>query len=164
LIEGSAVLGLGAGVLVGAVVGRQLPALLLGVLIVGVLYVGSAYALLAWYHGEAELRRMGDWLGSPLWIENGIELASGERLTWAEVYSGEDAIQWQETFMTEDGTHYASQADAEAERNPLGRDYILIIPEERYGEIVARETVVFIAAGLVLIGGAAAVASHRRPS
>ena len=164
LIVGRALLGLGAGVLVGAVVGRQLPALLLGVFVVGGLYAASWAAFPVWYRGEAEVRRIGDWLGSPLWIESGIELASGERMTWAEVYGGENAEPWQEIFVSEDGTYYASEVDAEAERDPLAREYILIIPEERYGEIVARETVVFTVAGLLLIGSAAAVTSRRRPT
>ncbi len=164
LIMGRAMLGLGAGVLVGALVGRQLPALLLGVLLVGGLYAASWAGLPLWYHGEAEVRRVGEWLGSPLWIESGIELASGERVTLGEIYGGESAGQWLESFMAEDGTYYASAADAEAERDPLGRDYILIIPEERYNEIVARETAVFTGAGLLLIGGAAAVTRRRRPT
>jgi len=164
LIIGRAMLGLGAGALVGGIVGRQLPALLLGVFVVGGLYAASWAWFPVWYHGEAEVRRIGDWLGSPLWIENGIELASGERLTWAEVYGGENVDPWQETFVTEDGTYYASEADAEAERDPLAREYILIIPEERYGEIVARETAVFTGVGLLLLGGAAAVTSRRRPT
>lgn len=164
LIVARAVLGLGAGVLVGAIVGRQLPALLLGVFVVGGLYAASWAAFPVWYHGEAEVRRIGDWLGSPLWIESGIELASGERMTWAEVYGGKDAVQLNESFMAEDGTYYASEADAQAERNALGREYILIIPEERYIEIVARETAVFAGAGLALIAGAAAVTRRRRPT
>jgi hypothetical protein len=162
LIVGRAILGLGAGVLVGALVGRQLPALLLGVFVVGGLYAASWAGFPLWYHGEAEVRSMNEWLGGPLWIESGIELTSGERLTWAEIYGGGGAPL--ETYQAEDGTHYASQADAEAGRNPIGRDYVLIIPGERYNEIVARETGVFAGAGLLLVGGAAAVTRRRRPS
>lgn len=161
LIVGRAVLGLGAGVFVGALIGRQLPALLLGVLVVGGLYGASAVLLPEWYRGEAELATIDEYLGSPLWIESGIELASGERLTFAEVFQGRPELL--DTHQTEDGTHYASQADADAGRDPLGRDYILIIPGERYNEIVARETGVFTAAGLVLVGGAAAITHRRRP-
>lgn len=164
LIVGRAMLGLGAGALVGALVGRQLPALLLGVFVVGGLYAASWAGFPVWYHGEAEVRRIGDWLGSPLWIESGIELAGGERMTWAEVRGGENAVQWNETLMTEDGAYYASPADAEAERDPIAREYILVIPEERYPEIVARETAVFTGAGLLLIGGAADVTGRRRPT
>ncbi len=161
LIMGRAMLGVGAGVLVGAGVGRQLPALLLGVIVVGLLYGATAFALPKWYHGEAELARIDEYLGGPLWIESGIELASGERLTFADVFDGRPELL--DSYQTEDGTHYASQADAEVGRNPIGRDYILIIPGERYNEIVARETAVFAGAGLVLIGGAAVVTRRRRP-
>jgi hypothetical protein len=162
LIVGRAMLGLGAGVMVGALLGRELPALLVGAFLVGGLYAASFIGFPLWYRGEADVRSMNEWLGGPLWIESGIELTSGERLTWSEVYgSGEVPF---ETYQTEDGTHYASQADADATRNPLGHDYILIIPGERYNEIVARETAVFAGAGLLLIAGAAQVTRRRRPS
>jgi len=162
LIVGRAMLGLGAGVLVGALLGRQLPALLLGVFVVGGLYAASWVGFPLWYHSEADVASMDEYLGGPLWIESGIELTSGERLTWSELYGGGRAPL--ETYQADDGTYYATLADAEAERNPLGRDYILIIPGERYNEIVARETAVFAGAGLLLIGGAAAVTRRRRPS
>ena len=162
LIVGRALLGLGAGVLVGALVGRQLPAVLLGVFVVGVLYGASSVLLPQWYRGEAELATIDEYLGGPLWIESGIELTSGERLTFAEVFEGRPELM--DTHQTEDGTHYGSEADAEAGRNPLGRDYILIIPGVRYNEIVARETAVFTATGLALLGGAAAITQRRRPS
>jgi hypothetical protein len=162
LIVGRAMLGLGAGVLVGALLGRQLPALLLGVFVVGGLYAASWVGFPLWYHGEAEVRRLNEWLGGPLWIESGIELTSGERMTWADIYGGGGPPF--DTYQAEDGTYYASQADAGAGRNPIGREYILIIPGERYNEIVARETTVFTGAGLILLGGAAAVTRRRRPS
>lgn len=53
---------------------------------------------------------------------------------------------------------------AAAARNPLGRDYVLMIPGERYNEIVARETTVFTGTGLLLTAGGALVTSRRRPS
>jgi len=162
LIIGRAVLGLGAGVLVGAVVGRQLPALLLGVFVVGGLYGVSSILLPQWYRGEAEVATTDEYLGGPLWIDSGIELTSGERLSFVEVFEGRPDLL--DTHQTEDGTHYASAADAEAGRNPVGRDYILIVPGERYNEIVARETAVFTATGLALLSGAAEITRRRRPS
>jgi hypothetical protein len=165
LIVGRTMLGLGAGVLVGALVGRQLPALILGVLVIGALYAASTAAFPAWYRGEAEVHGMDEYLGGPLWIESGVETPNGERLTWAEVYEGGGSGDvWSSSVMSEDGTYYATNEDLAAERNPLGRDYILIIPGERYNEIVARETAVFSIAGLVLIAGAAAVTRRRRPT
>ena len=162
LIAGRAMLGLGAGVLVGALLGRQLPALLLGVFVVGGLYAASWIGFPIWYHGEAEVASIDEYLGGPMWIESGIELTNGERLTWPEVYSGGEVPF--ETYQAEDGTYYRTLADAEAGLNPLGREYILIIPGERYDEIVARETAVFTGAGLLLLGAAAAVTQRRRPS
>ena len=44
-----------------------------------------------------------------------------------------------ETYQTEDGTHYANEADARARLYPLGR-YLVVIPGERYNDIVASET------------------------
>lgn len=161
LIAGRAMLGLGAGVLVGAILGRQLPALLLGVFVVGGLYAASLAVLPAWYATEAEVASMHEFLGGPLWIESGVELASGERVTWGEFYGGDGSSM--EMHQAADGTYYASLADAEAGSNPIGRDYVLIIPGERYNEIVARETAVFTGAGLLLIAGAAAVTRRRRP-
>jgi hypothetical protein len=162
LIIGRAMLGLGAGVLVGALVGRQLPALLLGMFVVGGLYAASSAVLPLWYRGEAEVASMNEYLGGPLWLESGIELTSGERMTWAELYgSGRAPL---ETYQSEDGTYYASLADANAERDPLGREYILIVPGERYNDIVLRETAVVTAAGLILIGAAAVVTRRRRPN
>jgi hypothetical protein len=161
LIVGQAMLGLGAGVLVGAVLGRQLPALLLGIIVVGGLYAASWAGFPAWYATEAEFASMDEFLGGPLWIESGIELTNGERVSWGDYYAGGAAI---ETYQAQDGTYYASQADADAGRDPIGRDYVLIIPGGRYNEIVSRETAVFAGAGLVLIGGAAGVIHRRRPT
>ena len=162
LIVGRAIVGVGAGLLVGALVGRQMPALLLGVILVGALYAASAMAFPLWYRGEAELASIDEALGGPLWIESGIQLTSGERLTFAQVI--EQRPNLLETYQTEDGTHYASEADARAGRNPVGREYILVIPGERYNDIVARETAVFAGAGLLLLGGAALVTRRRRPT
>ncbi|HEX5040510.1 MAG TPA: hypothetical protein VFW95_10270 [Candidatus Limnocylindria bacterium] len=162
LTIGRTMLGLGAGVFVGAVLGRQLPALLLGLVLIAGLYAASAVALPAWYRTEAEIASMDEFLGGPLWLDSGIELTSGELVSWGEFYGG--SVQATETYQTQDGTYYASQADADAGRDPIGRDYVLIIPGERYNEIVARETAVWIATGLVLVAGAALVVQRRRPT
>ncbi len=162
LIVGRTMLGLGAGVLVGAIVGRQLPALLLGAILIGGLYAASWAWFPAWYASEAEVASMDEYLGGPLWIDSGIELTDGERVSWSEIYGG--GAQPVEMYQATDGTYYASQSDADAGRDPLGRDYVLIIPGERYNEIVVRETAVFAGAGVLLIAGAAAVTGRRRPT
>lgn len=153
LVVGRGMLALGAGVLVGAVLGKQLPALLLAVLAVVGLSLASDVAFRSWHETEAVEASANDHLSEPLGISSGIELPSGERVG----YGGAQ-------FQDENGVFYASQEDFEARRNPMGREYQLIIPGERYGEIVARETATLAGAGGVLVVGAAAVTLRRRPT
>lgn len=153
LLVGRGLLALGAGVLIGAVIGKQLPALLLAALTVGGMTLASEVAFGSWHETEAVLASDNDHLSEPLGISSGIELPSGERVG----YGGAE-------FQDENGVFYSSQEDFEARRNPIGREYQLIIPGERYGEIVARETVVLAAAGALLVIGAAAVTLRRRPT
>lgn len=153
LLVGRGMLALGVGVLIGAVMGKQLPALLLAALAVVGLTFATEAAFGAWHATEAVLASDADHLSEPLGISSGIELPSGERVG----YAGAE-------FQDANGVYYASEEDFRARRNPLGREYQLIIPGERYGEIVARETAVFTAVGLLLVGGAAAVTGRRRPT
>lgn len=161
LIVGRGMLGFGVGVLVGALLGRQLPALLAGVIVVGALYWASWAAFPIWYENEAVVASIDEWVGEPLWVDSGIELTSGERVSWGEWLSMSGELG---PWTGIDGAVYANQADAENGRNPIGREYILIIPGERYNEIVARETAVFSGVGAVFVAGAAAVTVRRRPT
>jgi len=161
LIVGRGMLGLGVGVLVGAVLGRQLPALLLGVIVVGGLYAASYVGFERWYETEAEVASVyGEFLGGPLWIDNGIQLTSGELVSMMEEV--EPGLMAHEAWIDEEGTAYANEADFEARRNPIGRDAVLIIPGERQVEIVVRESIVFAAAGAILVAAAAIVTGRRR--
>ncbi len=153
LLVGRGLLALGAGVLIGAILGKQLPALLLAALAVGGMTFAGEVAFGAWHETEAVLASENDHLSEPLGISSGVELPSGERVG----YGGAQ-------FQDENGLLYSNQEDFEARRNPIGREYQLIIPGERYGEIVAREAAVLAAAGLLLSGGAAALTQRRRPT
>ena len=153
LLIGRGLLALGAGVLIGAVLGKQLPALLLAALGVGGMTLAAAFAFGSWHETEAVLASENDHLSEPLGISSGVELPTGERVGYGDAQ-----------FQDENGLLYSTQEDFEARRNPIGREYQLIIPGERYGEIVAREAAVLAGAGLLLIGGAAAVTRRRRPS
>lgn len=153
LLVGRGMLVLGAGFLIGAVIGKQLPALLLAALAIGGMTLASEIAFRSWHETEAVVASPTDHLSEPLGISSGIELPSGERVG----YGGAE-------FQDENGDFYANQADFLARRNSLGREYQLIIPGRRYSEIVARETAVLIGVGVLLIGGAAVVTSRRRPT
>jgi ABC-type transport system involved in multi-copper enzyme maturation permease subunit len=159
IIVARGILGLGIGVLVGAMLGRQLPALLLGLIVTGLLYAAVTFAVGRWNETEAIEAWYDQDLGAPLFVGSGVRLASGERLSMGEFYGDGN-----EAFQGPDGQLYANAADAEGERNPIGQEYILVIPGERYSEIMARGSLVTVGAGALLMVGAAMVTSRRRPT
>jgi hypothetical protein len=159
IIVARGILALGIGLLVGAILGRQLPALLLGLMVTGLLYAAVTFALGRWNETEAIEAWYDQDLGAPLFVGSGVRLASGERLSMVEFYGDGN-----EAFQSEDGQLYATAADAEAERDPIGQEYILVIPGERYPEIMARASLVTAGAGVLLMIGAAMVTSRRRPT
>ena len=159
IIVSRGILALGVGVLVGAILGRQLPALLLGLIVTGLLYAAVTVAIGRWNETEAIEAWYDQDLGAPLFVGSGVRLASGERLSMGEFY-GDGS----EAFQSEDGQLYATAADAEAERDPIGQEYILVIPGERYPEMMARASLVTAGAGVLLMIGAALVTSRRRPT
>lgn len=159
IIVARGIFALGIGVLVGAMVGRQLPALLLSLVVTGLLYAAVTLAVARWNETEAiEAWYDQDW-GAPLFVGSGVRLASGERLSMAEFYGGGS-----EAFQGDDGQLYSTAADAEAERDPIGQEFILVIPGERYPEIMARASLVTVGAGALLMIGAAVVTNRRRPT
>ena len=159
IIVARGILALGIGVLVGAVLGRQLPALLLGLIVTGLLYAAVTVAVGRWNETEAIEAWYDQHLGAPLFVGSGVRLASGERLSMAEFYGEGNA-----GFQGPDGQLYATAADAEAQRDSIGQEYILVIPGERYPEIMARGSLVTVGACALLVVGAAMVTSRRRPT
>ena len=159
IIVSRGILALGVGVLVGAIVGRQLPALLVGLIVTGLLYAAVTVAIGRWNETEAIEAWYDQDLGALLFVGSGVRLASGERLSMGEFYGAGS-----EAFQSEDGQLYATAADAEAEREPIGQEYILVIPGERYPEIMVRSSLVTAGAGILLMIGAALVTSRRRPT
>ena len=152
-------LGLGVGLLAGAILGRQLPALLLGLIVTGLLFAAVTFALGRWNEAEAIQAWYDQDMGAPLFVGSGVQLASGERLSMAEYYGGAN-----EAFQGDDGRLYATAADAEAERDSIGQEYILVIPGERYAEIMARSSLVTAGTGLLLMIGTGLITGRRRPT
>lgn len=155
LLIGRGMLAFGVGLLVGSVLGRQLPAMLLAAFAAAGLVLVSEVPLRTWHETEAVVATSGEYPGEPLGLGSGVVLPTGERVPYSEVGA---------EFQDETGAFYATEADFQARRNPIGTEYLLIVPGERYPEIVARETVAFTFAGLLLTGGAAALVVRRRPS
>ncbi len=158
IIVARGILALGIGVLVGAVLGRQLPALLLGLMVTGLLYGAVTLAIGKWNETDAIEAWYDQDYGAALWVGSGVRLASGEVVSMGDFY-GNGA----EVFQSEDGRLFATAQDAEAERDPIGQEYILLIPGERYPEIMARSSLVTAGAGVLMLVGAGFVTNRRRP-
>lgn len=158
IIVARGILALGIGLLVGAVLGRQLPALLLGLMVTGLLYGVVTFAIGKWNESDAIETWYDQNYGAPLWVGSGVRLPSGERVSMMDFYgTGSEA------FQADDGRLYATAADAEAEGDPIGQEYILLIPGERYPEVMARSSLVTAGAGVLLMVGAGLVTNRRRP-
>jgi len=160
LVVARGFLGLGVGVVVGAVLGRQLPALLVGLILIGLLYAAIAFGMGRWNETEGILGPRDQNARGALYVGAGLELETGERISWGDARARDLSPEMIEGI---DGRMYASQADAEAGRNAIGRRYELIIPGERYPEIVAREAAVTVGLGAVLLLTALLVTQRRRP-
>jgi hypothetical protein len=93
-------------------------------------------------------------------IDYGIQRPNGQFMSYGEAY--ERGV-LDETFEDEIGRVYASAADLTAGR-AFGDQARLLIAGERYPDLVLRDSLVWVATGLVAVGVAAAVVTRRRPA
>jgi hypothetical protein len=153
------------GILVGALIGRVLPAVLASGIVIALVFTGVSFGLDQWNRAEATLERrfLDAMLPSEteltaLGVAYGIETNDGEFLTYEEAYHrGLDA-----SYGGPNGEVYTSEADMQAGRS-IGHDAFLIIPGERYLELVIRDSVVAVLLGAVALAVAGVVVSRRRP-
>jgi hypothetical protein len=156
---------LGVGMLVGAVIGRVLPAILAAGIVIALAFTGISLAMDRWNQTELVAQRFMEGLNQPaefdtsaLAVNGGIETPDGELITYNELY--ESGVETQ--MSDEQGRMYTSQADFEAGRF-IGYEVLLVIPGVRYPELVAREGVVAGGLGLVALGLTTLVVRRRRP-
>jgi hypothetical protein len=154
------------GMVVGALIGRVLPAILAAGLVIALAFTGISLAMDQWNRSEAVAQRFvtGPDVGpapfdeGALAIDYGIEMRDGELVSYGELYRRGITTQ----ISDEQGRSYASEADYEA-GDFIGWDAQLMIPSKRYPELVAREGVISAAMGLVALGLTAVVVRRRRP-
>jgi hypothetical protein len=153
------------GVLVGAVIGRVLPAILASALVIGLVFVGVTLAEDRWNQAEAVMQRFSPEFANAqfdvgaLPVSYGLETADGEFLPYDQAY----ARGLNPNFADEDGGWYASEEDLEAGRL-IGYDAQLMIPGERYPELVLRHSALVVGLGILALGLAAIVVVRRRPA
>lgn len=143
LIATSAVLIASIAVAVGAVVGRQIPTLLLALVIGGVTLVAIAEVDRRLLSGES-VRLTGEntYTNDLVMSEGRFELPDGRLVTFDELVAIDPTIM-------------------EREFNYPYVDFG--IPRERYREIEAREALAQVASSLVFLGAGAVVVGRRRP-
>lgn len=154
------------GVLVGALIGRVLPAVLASAVVIGLVFAGVSFGLDQWNRAEASVERRDLNAFQPsedeltaLGVAYGIELLDGEFLSYNEAFDrGVEA-----NYGGVDGKVFESEADMAAGRF-IGYDAFLIIPGERYRELVIRDSIVAVLIGAAALGLTGAVVSRRRPA
>lgn len=155
------------GVLVGALIGRVLPAVLASAIVIGVAFASLSLGLDQWNRAEATVERrfLEAEAGAPsdleltaLGVAYGIELVDGEFLSYNEAFDRG----MEPNYSGMDGKVYESEADLQADRF-IGHDAFLIIPGERYAELVLRDSGVAVLIGAVALGMTGLVVSRRRP-
>ncbi|MBA2633722.1 MAG: hypothetical protein H0U86_12120 [Chloroflexi bacterium] len=146
------------GVLVGALIGRVLPAVLASAVVIGIVFVGITFAQNAWAESEATIQRFYDDAGNAvpfdraaLDIEYGIETPEGEFVR---------DIGYP---IDERGRVFASEEDLAVGRL-LGHEVRLLVLGERYPELVLRDSVIAILVGAAALAAAAVVVTRRRPA
>jgi hypothetical protein len=164
LIVARGLASLGLGVLIGAVVGRLLPAMLTAAFASVLVFVGLSLGMDRWMETDAVLLPA---LNGNAASEVGerslgwrIELVSGKVITPEELFRS-GLINFNEDMQ---GRLYDSPDGTLRPENFIGWSRELLVPGRFYPLIVLRESAVAGGVGLMLFLAAAAVVARRRPS
>ncbi|HEY7333230.1 MAG TPA: hypothetical protein VH859_09770 [Candidatus Limnocylindria bacterium] len=154
---------LAIGVLVGAVVGRQLPGLLAAAFASVVVFTGVSFAMDRWNETLAVVidpyATSDGVVGGSLGLGGGVELPSGELVSYAWIQSDTQ-------YSDETGAIYTRWDDATGQPDPtsfVGWDRARIIPGGQYPVVLAREAAATLVLGVLVVGGAAIAVRRRRP-
>jgi hypothetical protein len=161
----SGLLGLGIGLGIGAMLGRQLPGLLAAGLATVALFLVVNIGLDRWLMADATIANFAlpnqgvSFIGSRS-LGGFFQLQSGAVVTMGDL----EARSIQQLFWDEDrGEFYATEADLAAKRNIVGRHVDLLVPGDKYGVAVAKESVLLGGLTVIGIGFAFLVVDRRRP-
>jgi uncharacterized membrane protein (DUF441 family) len=164
LIVARGLAALGIGVLLGAVVGRLLPAMLTAAFVSVLVFVGLSVGMDRWLEADAVLvPAMNGNAASEVGERSlgwRIELLDGRVVTPEELYGQQGNININEDI---DGRLYGSPAGTLRPESVIGWSRELLVPGRLFRQIVLQESAVASALGLLLLLGAAAVVTRRRP-
>lgn len=147
---------LGIGLLIGAMFGRVLPALLLAAFASVLVFTAISLGMDRWVEGDAIVQPFGVDRAGGLNLGQRIELPSGKLVAYGDFpYRGE-------TWDVE-GEIYAAEADIGHPDRIIGRDRELLVPGKLYPQVVLREAGVVGGTAVVLALAATWVVRRRRP-
>ena len=156
IVRGLAALGI--GVLLGAVLGRVLPALLVAAFASVLVFTLISFGMDRWIEGDATVQAFGDDQGGR-YLGQRIELPDGEVIDYAELTRRGLSIE----AIDEENRLFASATDVGDPEKMIGWDRVAVVPGRLYPQIVLRESAVVGGAALLLGLAGAAVVRRRRP-
>lgn len=147
---------LGIGVLLGAMLGRVLPALLMAAFASVLIFTGISLGMDRWIEGDAIVQAFDADRAGGRQLGQRIELPSGELVTYSDFpYHGE-------TWDVE-GEIFGAAADIGHPDRIIGRDRELLVPGRLYPQIALRESAVVGGTAILLALAATFVVKRRRP-
>jgi hypothetical protein len=153
LVRGLASMGI--GVLVGAWLGRVLPALLIAVFASVLIFSGISLGMDRWLEGNAVVLPFGVDRAGGRSLGQRIELPSGELVSYSDFHRDQ-------TWDVE-GDIFGAEGDIGHPDRIIGRDRELVVPGSLYQQIVLRESAGVGSTAILLALGAVLVVSRRRP-
>jgi hypothetical protein len=143
IVAGRAVFVFAIAVVVGAVMGRVLPALLVTVVIAAVGIAGGTAVHQQWLRGEAVVLEDFDWQAGDLYVDQRFRLPDGSLVRWDHFEGGEPPY--------------------DVDGMPIYPEVVLGIPGERYWAVQWREMGALLGASFVALAAAAVITNRRRP-
>jgi hypothetical protein len=148
----------GVGVLIGAWLGRVMPALLVGIAATVLIFSGISLGMDRWIEGDATVSAYGSPDSGGRYLGQRVLLPNGELIDYGELQRrglSFEAIQ--------DDLIYARPEDVGHPERVVGRDRQLLVPGKLYTQVVLREAGVVGGAAVLLALAATFVVSRRRP-
>jgi hypothetical protein len=167
LIVARGVAALGIGVLVGAAVGRLLPALLSAAFASVLVFGGLSLGMDRWNETLAVVLDPSAMPDGAADTEGALSVGQRIKLPDGSLVAWEDAGLGSVQMIDETGalfTRFDPETGAPDPASLVGWDRQLIVPGRRYPEVLVRDSAVVTGAGAVLLLGAGAVVGRRRPA
>ncbi len=153
---------LGIGVLLGAVLGRVLPALLVAAFASVLIFTAISFGMDRWTETDAVVQAYGAYLAAGRYLVQRVELPSGELIDYGELQR-RGLLGGLSYEVNQEGMLFETVADIGQPEKVIGWERELVVPGRLYPQIVLRESAVVGGAAVLLGLAATAVVGRRRP-